>query len=386
MLDTIVLMLPRSDFRIRYPERFSPNAEAMFKMHPGRGPQKAIYNPTTAEKRTGYKPRLTLVRSPATGAVVLKVEFSAPKILFGNNFQELTPDDLPVFVRKLKAAMADMGIITTIGDLQHAHVSAIHYSKNILLDRATPCSLLIRELQKIDLNAKLDVANATFRNGGLAVRYHASSYEIAFYDKVKDLEQVRAYGDKRGMETEYDGQRNLFHQRPQKPEVLRFEVRLQLAKLKTLFKHLGIKRSLTLDGLFNATTARAVLMHYWQEVTEGLYALELDTGSSETLLHSIRHAFPRRRISGQMQLMAFARVVQEHGLRGGRLLLSLKPHQFYRLKNDLKAAAAHASNPRHTVLAAIKSELKEFIPLTADELGLIIPSFPDPQQEAKKNS
>jgi uncharacterized protein YprB with RNaseH-like and TPR domain len=58
---------------------------------------------------------------------------------------------------------------------------------------------------------------------------------------------------------------------------LRFEVRLQNAKLKTLFKQLGIKRSLTLDGLFNATTARAVLMHYWREVTEGLYALEIDT-------------------------------------------------------------------------------------------------------------
>jgi hypothetical protein len=54
MLDTIAISLPERDFRIKYPERFSPNASSVFRPAYGdRGLIKAIYNPVKAEKATG---------------------------------------------------------------------------------------------------------------------------------------------------------------------------------------------------------------------------------------------------------------------------------------------------------------------------------------------
>ena len=146
---------------------------------------KCHYNPTKAEKASGYKPRLTLYRKPFTeraSAVWLKIEFSAPKLIFGNNFQEFAGrDDLEVVLNALHKALAIMGITMTLDTLRQAKTSAIHYSKNILLERTTPCFLLIQALEKLDLSAKLDLNQTDFRNNGQMVKYHASSYEIALF-------------------------------------------------------------------------------------------------------------------------------------------------------------------------------------------------------------
>jgi hypothetical protein len=70
-------------------------------------------------------------------------------------------------------------------------------------------------LQKLDVNQKLDLAHTTFRNGGLMAKYHATNYEIALYDKVKDLEHAAKFGDRRGAETDYGCQSDLFARHPE---------------------------------------------------------------------------------------------------------------------------------------------------------------------------
>ena len=67
MLDTVVLTLPEKDFFIKYGDRFTPSAG--FLQNPMYGTNqmvKAVYNPNKAEKLTGYKPRLTLIKKPFT--------------------------------------------------------------------------------------------------------------------------------------------------------------------------------------------------------------------------------------------------------------------------------------------------------------------------------
>lgn len=378
MLDTIVITLPEKDFRIVKPERFNPNAWAVFNPVFGdTGLIKAIYNPTKAEKARGYKPRLTLFKRPFTErarAIWLKIEFSAPKMIFGNNFEELRDrGDLDAVVSGLLRALTDMGIETTFEALLYAKVSAIHYSKNILLERSTPSFLLIQALEKLDLSAKLDLTQTDFRNSGQMVKYHANTYEIVLYDKVKDLEQAQKYGEKRGIEIDYDCMDDLFTEK-RKPEVLRFEVRLTSKKIKPLFKTLGIRRENTLNDLFSADVSRAVLLHYWQIITNGLYLMNIDTKDIERLVHGIRTAFPQKRPGKIMELIGFIITCQNFGVRGARLALGLKNHHWYRLKADTKALENNSTCPRFLILNGIKQQLEEFIPLERQDIvveGLI---------------
>ncbi len=372
MLDTIVLTLPEHHFKILYPERFSPESGFLTNpMYGGKTLMKAIYNPTKAEKHSGYKPRLTLVKRPFTdsiNAISLKVEFSAPKLLFGNNFVELRGrDDFDAVLTALHSALKQMGIDVPLGLLRNAQVTAIHYSKNVLLERNTPVFLLLAELQKLDLSAKLDLNQTDFRNGGQMVKYHASTYEVALYDKVKDLQQAKKYGDKRSLEQDNDCQFDLLNT-PQLPEVLRFEVRLKSKKLKPLMKKLGVFRPLEFDSLFDEGLSRAILLHFWNQITEGLYLHNLTPNDPVTLTERVKAAFPRKRPQSVMQLVGFVTVADKMGIPAARSLLKLTNSMFYAIKKDLKNLDAIHTIPRFSILNAVKEQMAEFIPVVADDI------------------
>ncbi len=96
MIDTIVLMLRDSEFSIVAHDKFSPSTIGLFRPPyytlGGRGNISCYQNPTREELKKGiYKPRLTVTKRIGKGgySVALKMEFSAPKLLFGNNFDEL---------------------------------------------------------------------------------------------------------------------------------------------------------------------------------------------------------------------------------------------------------------------------------------------------------
>ncbi len=367
MLDTIAINLQRNDFIIHEPDRFTPNAGFLNNpMCADKGMMKCVYNPTKKEKAKGYMPRLTLFKKPFgdwSNSIWLKIEFSAPKMIYGNNFEELRGNyDLKKVVMAVLDALKRMKIETTYEALINAKVSAIHYSKNILLERDTPSWLLIQALEKMDMSAKLDLNQTDFRNGGQMAKYHASNYEIVIYDKVKDLEQARKYGEKRGAETDYNCQHDMFAGRI-RPEVLRLEVRLKSRKIKSLLASLGFKPRTILKDLFCASLSRAVLLHYWEEMTKGLYILNIEAGSCEKLVGNIRAHFPKKRPNGVLTLIGFIKTCQEAGIRGARLLLKLSDAQFSRLKAEAKKLEQDSKCPRFRILAAIRAQLKEFIPL-----------------------
>ena len=372
MLDTVVLTLPEKDFFIRHGDRFTPAAG--FLQNPMYGTNqmvKAVYNPTKAEKRAGYKPRLTLIKRPFTErlkAIFLRIEFSAPKMLYGNNFVELRGhDDFMPVLTALHTALTSMGIEVALETLKTANVSAIHYSKNILLERETPCFLLIRELEKLDLSAKLDLTQTDFRNSGQMVKYHASTYEIALYDKVKDLQQARIYGDKRSAEIDNAHQLDLLNSL-KLPEVLRYEVRLKSKKLKPLLTKIGHAGPLTFQNLFNASLSRAILLHFWNQITDGLYLLNLNSDDPAALIARIKTAYPKKRQTSILQLIGFAHTAEKLGIRGAKLHLGLNNQTFYKKKKDLKALDGTHTTPRFSVLKAVKEQIIEFIPLIADDV------------------
>ena len=100
MLDTIVLTLRQSEFEVKEMDAFSPSARGLYQAPyftlGKRGYVACVQNPTKGELEQGiYKPRLTLTKRKARGGYdhSLRIEFSAPKLIFGNNFRELEDRD-----------------------------------------------------------------------------------------------------------------------------------------------------------------------------------------------------------------------------------------------------------------------------------------------------
>ena len=297
MLDTIVLLLTQDMFEIENPNKFIPSAHWIFSENRRQSPgMYSRQNPTKKDLRNGiYKPRLMLApRVSLTGRyeIILKIELSLPKLLFGNSFEELQyKDRLPV-IMKLVDVLKQMGVITTADIIAYVPVSAIHYSKNIpLTDGSTPYHF-INKIKKANIKLSLDVNQTDYRNEGHSYKWHCNSYEIVFYDKIKDLEKAKT-SSKRALEKDNEIQLNFLKQKPslrqgfggrhafypasrcresqrrrrKKLEILRMEVRLnKRQKIRQLFNKLGIKTELTFKKLFKPAISKKILLHYLDEL------------------------------------------------------------------------------------------------------------------------
>lgn len=287
MIDTIILVLKTGMFTILDHDKFSPSTKGLYDTSIGyyrlgsRSNITCKQNPIKSELKQGiYKPRLTVTKRitrERSFEITLKIEFSIPKLIYGNNFDELTDAEFPIVIQKLKTVLKEMGVGVFEHFLINASVSAVHYSKNIVLtDYTTPYTYL-SQLAKLNINMRLDTNRTDFRNEGHSFKYRANSFEIVFYDKIKDLQQAKI-SEKRAEEKDNALQLGLFNVlKQQKPfEVLRFEVRLnQKQKIRQVFKKIGKDLEPTFINVFNQDIAKRVLLKYIEEMEEAYPSLLL---------------------------------------------------------------------------------------------------------------
>ena len=277
MIDTIVLSLTPEMYQISEPDKFKPSAHWILQ---AQNKESRLHYRSITSKQNGtkkellngiYKPHLTLAYHRGLQGVVeplLKIELSLPKLVYGNNFNELQYKDFKAITDKLATMLATMGVIVTAEDLTHAPVMAIHYSKNIpLTDGSTPYHY-INKIKEASIRFSVDTNQTDYRNEGHSYKWHCNAYEVVFYDKIKDLEKARQ-SSKRAIEKDNELQQHLskaFTTR-HKLEFLRMEVRLnKRAKIKQLFKKLNIAATLTFKKLFKPAIAKKVLLHYLDEL------------------------------------------------------------------------------------------------------------------------
>jgi hypothetical protein len=334
MLDTVVLTLDQRHFEVLQPERFSPSAKGLLvpPYYPlgSRGNFACVQNPTKADLQGGrYLPRLTLAKRKILSGfgLTLRIEFSAPKLVFGNNFDELESRDFAKVLIALHRGLARMGISVSTGVLRQARVSAIHYSKNVAFTDYTTCSMVMSELDLIDLSSRLDLSHTDYRNNGHAVRYHANSFEVTFYDKLKDLDKAR-YSQKRAIEQDLGRQFEMFAERRsllKQLEVLRMEARLGTrAKITSLLKQIGANAEPTFEALFNADIAKSVLGHFWANIRARLpLTYKSDRLPPEDLLAALAYSGKGTvRLSKLLRQLACAVLVGSVGVRGASAALS----------------------------------------------------------------
>ena len=286
MIDTIKLTLDKNMFWITDSSLFQKET-----MNSIRGYFKLVQNPAKKELLRGiYKPRLTLTkRFNCSGRFepTLSIELSLPKLIYGNNFDELEDKNFPEAVKRLMQVLTTMGIKVFTKTLEIAPISAIHYSKNIpLTDGSTP-HYLISKIKEANISLALDVDQTDYRNDGRGYKWHTNTYEVAFYDKIHDLGKART-SDKRAIESDNAIQLNLFDvfQKRERLEVLRMEVRLnQRQKMGKLFRNLGINTELTFQNLFSSAISQRILLHYLDEMeSKRPRLLDLKAGNPKTFL------------------------------------------------------------------------------------------------------
>lgn len=379
MLDTIVLSFNQTEFEITDMQRFSPSAQGLytppFYALGARGNYSCYQNPTKTELAAGnYKPRLTLTKRKtyAGYAITLRCEFSAPKLLLSNNFSELLDADFARLLDKLHSILAGMGVRITKDTLRQAQISAIHYSKNIPLVDYTSCAMILGELGRINLTQRLDLSKTDYRNSGHAIRYHANSYELAFYDKIKDMQQAQKNGSKRAIEDDYEVQRDLFAKASsQQPlEVLRMELRIgNRTKLKSLMQAVGITSDMRLASLFSQTIAQKMLLHFWQKISQDMPILALSGFKPEDIYHALlAETKGKAKPAKLLQQIGALAIIQNVGMRGLHSLTSSHSNDrtWQRMKKELEKTDV-SCRMNYAAVTNVQRCLESFVPLKIEE-------------------
>jgi len=333
MLDTIALLIPKDDFQIADYDTFSPSAKGLYEAPFYKGVCiKCIQN----SGKGSYKPKLTLIKRVSSGgySLNLKVEFSAPKFLLGNNFEELDDFDFADLINKLQEALAQMGVNIELKELMNAKVISVHYSKNIFLKNA-PTNLVIDAIKKLHLSKRLDIGSTDYRNEGQAIRYHTNSYELTFYDKIKDLEQAKI-SEKRAIEDYNELNFDTFYtQKLADKEVLRMEARLNTARnINDILQKIGYDfPALQFKQIFNKELSQKVLMYFFSRyITPSLPTLMLANQSEQEIYYQARSLGMSE--NKALQIVGALKIINAEGFRSLRNALS--DHAYYRIKADLE--------------------------------------------------
>jgi hypothetical protein len=363
MIDTIKLTLDKTMVTMIDKSRFERNL-----MNSARGYFILVQNHTPAELKQGiYKPRLTLTNRFNTSGrseETLAIEFSIPKLLYGNNFDELTDSDFPIVIQKLKAILKEMGVCLFEKNLINAPVSSVHYSKNIALtDHTTPYTYL-SQLAKLNINKRLDTNRTDFRNEGHSFKYRTNSFEVVFYDKIKDLQQAKI-SEKRAEERDNTLQLDLFDiLKQRKPfEVLRIEIRLnRRQKINQILKKVNKEVEPTFINIFNQDTAKKVLLYYINEIEEAyppLLTYQYD--SLNKFFERLLVANPKLKPTQALELTAFRALLEEIGVRGYRQITKRHgDYYWYSLNKKMKKLNY---TDEISVFSLLRKQIAKFEPL-----------------------
>lgn len=373
MIDTVVITIPEEYFSIVNHDKFNPSTINLYQAHyyrlGSRSNFSCVQNPTKSELKKGvYKPRLTVTKRMKCGKfqIDLRIELSIPKLLFGNNFDEIEEDDFQAIILILHEKIKDMGVSVSYEELSEASVSTVHFSKNIALENYVTPFIILKELSKIDLNQKTDINKTDYRNEGHCLKFHSNYFEIAFYDKLKDLAKAEI-SEKRAIEKDNSIQFNLFSKNRKSLEVLRMEVRLNnRTKLKRTLKEINVQNDLSLHSIFNKNLSQKILLHYYSMIEKSSSLLSFKPANTSDFLSELKILNPKIKIRKLLQVLGFKTAIEEMGIREFREFLKIfEINNWYRVKNDY--SSLKFPSQKSDKISIIKKALVDFQPIKQPE-------------------
>lgn len=368
MIDTVVLTIPKEKYGILQPDRFTPNASVL--TGSGFNLVKCVLNPSANDKLNhNYRPRLTLMKrmSRYSTEIPLRIEFSLPKLLYGNNVEEIAETDFETIIRVLSAKLREVGVLVLSENLRNADVSAVHFSKNIELQDGYTSTFAIKELGKVNLPKRLDINRDSFRNDGRSLHYYTNSHSLVFYDKVYDLKKPQ----KRAMDKDQNYLQLSLFETTQKLEILRIEARItKRAKLNSVLKELGYPVKPTFRQVVNEKLSQKVLQTYWKDFASNSYFVFDMESQPKQILKSILAAHPDLKPNKAIFLVGLKLLAKDNGgIRELRGMVEAKAHYrtWLRVSEEIETLNEISSTP-HGWVKQIETQIEDFQPykLTVD--------------------
>jgi hypothetical protein len=376
-IDTIVLTLPITEFVIFEPSRFTPNATKILSATPydmGRNKYfNATCNPSKADSNAkGYLPYLTLYRALRAGGLTtgLRIQLSIPKLLNGNNFDEIEESDFGEVCHRIIAGLEHYKIKIRGGvkTIANAQIVTVHYSKNFVLTNFLSARAAIKDLSRVDVNGWRDVSKTDYVNNGYGFKTHSKYFELAFYDKLAE------YGKAKRGQPLFDTdikqiQLNLFDDKTmQKPfEVLRMEVRFGNTKaIKQALRNARLPTDdISFSTIYRQDYSQMVLEWQLKDMYEHYPKItEAVTDDVLKLFGELYVQNPERNISSLVNAIGLHTLNQHSGMRAIRDVVGSKGSQ------ALLRLAKRANNELN--YATEKSEVFE---LLADQLDRFEPVY-----------
>jgi len=361
MLDTIILEIPIKFSAITDPNQFNPPARIVENLQ---GFFKCTNNRKAIDRKSGiYKPKLTLIKR--IKMLYLKIEFSAPKMLFDNNLDEAQDSDFNELVLKIQNVVRGMGVMLWTHEIENANVIGFHPSKNIILTKGYTSSFAIRELSKINLSQKMDLERVGFRNDGESIQLYSNRHSIVFYDKINDLTKPA----KRAIDKDQTKQQtNLFEfikKEKKNIEVLRFEIRISHKdKMVEILDRIGFKERPTLKSIFKKDLCQKIVSLYWNDLFGSNLFLFNTYNNPQKILEMILMKYPKTKIRTAVMLVGLKLLCKDDaGVRGFRKIAgSYKPKtNWLTLRKYLKKFEDEFFTiPIHGFVKDIKNSIKEF--------------------------
>lgn len=370
MIDTIKLELSQSMYTILDHTKFTPSTFEMFSYGPFEKGSKisSNQNPTNKDKKACiYRPRLSIRRRQLKHLGyqnTLYVEFSIPKLVFGNNFDELQNKDFERVIKELTNTLKEMGVLAYSSQLPQAKVSSIHYGKNIVLEDYTTPYTYIKALRQLDIRKTHDINQTDYRNSGLSFKAHTNLFEFAFYDKIKELEKSN-FSEKRSLDKDDYCQLSLLDyfatkEKNEKPfEVLRLEMRLNnRRKIKQHLKKQKLLENVEFQYLFDQDLAQQFLLSFYENLVKQ-YIPTYEKKSILQTFENIKVSNPEIKNGKLLKLASSQVIINEIGVREFRNLIDNAT--WYRLKRHL----IRLKDTKQTnYLQRLKNELLKFTPVS----------------------
>lgn len=372
MIDTVILVIEQDMFAITDPNKFGFRSTS--DLFQKAGHDRIVKNPTIAEYKTyGYLPCLTLQRRMVFGKsqLGLRIQFSVPKALYGNNFDEVIDSDIDKLVTWLHDRLHDWaGVYLMPHFIHQAEVSGIHYSKNLVFENSYRCQYILQQISKADITQRLGFNKCDYQNEGICLKYRTNSFEFALYDKVKDLEQARISPKKSEEKLEAVVQLSLLNSLIKKAkestfEVLRLEVRLNRREvIKKKIAEAGKEiKSLEFGALFKCELSQAVVLNQFDKIIAN-YPQVVDTKfkSKEEVLLQLQVSNPQAPIIDILAMYATNELLKTYSMREIRSMIRTKSNdQWYRYKNKVNQWSANQKLPH--LFPTIRQMLIDYHPL-----------------------
>lgn len=375
MIDTIKIRLPLKDGPYKNDDEFYPTPLREVRYFSPQPHIATILNPgKKLANNTKYTPTYIgekiLTNNGFGVGYYLGVEVSLPKLMFGNNVEELSPgeDSLNSIVLVLqKAIYRDVGLKYTEEEILSSGVAKLHIGKNFRFDDPGAPTVIVNAIRKSRADRVCDNNETKYENNGYSFRFHTNKRETIYYDKKSDLLQSLKSPKRAIDNTATDEIRDedspiseLLSDRFS--GILRLEVRLNDRRyIRKAFP--SISDDLSFKNVFLNANIMQCLLSEWRKTTENISMIQL--GRSDVL--SIFEAVATDRLSNNyslrdsLSIAAAAHIINATSLDYLRRLI-----EKYYGKRDwsrLKKKLINPESNRSSYFKKVEKELQEYNPI-----------------------